>query len=645
VETTIVGVMPAGFTGPDQFVQPSFYVPFAIVPALTSASEVIELARRDIHNIAVKGRLKEGVSVEQAAEEVAVIGRNLQRSYPETNRDQALTARTEFDARVEARPQLAVAAAVPMTLAMIVLLVACANVAGLLSSRAPVRGREIALRLAIGAGRLRLVRQLIVESLLIAVGGGAIGLLFASGVISLLRNIQVPTDVPLKLSFDLDDRVLLVGLAVATISAVGSSLVPAWKSTRTDLVANLRSQPADDSRSRLWGRNILVCGQVALSLVLVTVAVFLFRAYQHEYGRGPGFRTDHVLLMSFEPDLAGYDAARANRFYDQLRDRARQIPGVRSAAFTSSVPFDGISIENTPVAPEGFQFPAGTESVRVRAARVDEDYFDTLAIGIVDGRPFRPTDTQNRPRVAVVNQTFASRYWPGQAAIGKRFRLIGDTPAPWIEIVGVAADTRYRTLAERPTEFIYYPRAQNVAPNLTIMLHTEAEPAASAAPLRAAVRSIDPNMPAFDVRTMEDFYRASAESVSNLLIQMVGGMGTMGLALSIVGLYGLVAYSVNRRTREIGIRMAIGAQSGSVLRLVMRHGLLLAGGGTLLGVIASAATGGLLRAAFPFPQVPAVDVLTYVIVVPTLLAVTLLAAYIPARRAARIDPLRALRQD
>ena len=643
---TVVGVMPAGFTGPDQFVRPSFYVPFAVMRLLTSAINVVELTRRDVHNIAVKGRLKPGVPVEQAAEEVALIGENLQRSYPGTNRNQGLTVRTEFDARVEARPQLAVAAAVPMTLSMIVLLVACANVGGLLSSRAPVRGREIALRLAIGAGRPRLMRQLLVESLLIAGGGGGLGLLIASLVISMFQSLQVPTDVPLKLSFDLNDRVLIVGLIVATASALGSSLVPAWKSTHIDLVGNLRSQTADDPRrGRLWGRNILVCGQLALSLVLATVAVFLFRAYQGEYGRGPGFRTDHVLLMSFEPDLAGYDAARANRFYDQLRERARAIPGVTLAAFTSSVPFDAISIENTAVAPEGFQLPPETESVRVRSARVDEDYFDTLAIRIIAGRPFRPTDTQDGPRVAVVNQTFASRYWPREAAIGKRFRLIGNAPAPWVEIVGVAADTRYRTLAERPTEFVYYPRAQNIAPNATIMIYTDADPAASAAPLRAAVRSIDPNMPVFDVQTMEDFYRASSESLSNLLIRMVGGMGAMGLALSIVGLYGLVAYSVNRRTREIGIRMAVGAQSGSVLRLVMRHGLLLAGGGTLLGVIASAATGGLLRAAFPFPQVPSLDVLTYVLVVPTLLAVTLLAAYIPARRAARIDPLQALRQD
>jgi predicted permease len=505
----------------------------------------------------------------------------------------------------------------------------------------------MALRLAIGAGRVRLTRQLIVESLLIAIGGSAFGLLIASAVISLFGQLQFPTDVPLKLTFDLNDRVLVVGLVVAALSAVGSSLVPAWKSTRTDLVSNLKSQASDDSRrSRLWGRNVLVCGQVALSLVLLTVAVFLFRAYQSEYGRGPGFRTDHVLLMSFEPDLAGYDAPRADRFYDQLRDRASAIPGVTSVSFTSSVPFDGISIENTAVAPEGFQLRPGTESVRVRSARIDEGYFDTLGIRIVDGRPFRQADGQNAPRVAVVNETFASRYWPGRNAVGRRFRLINDTGVTtWVEIVGIAMDARYRAISEGPTEFIYYPRHQISAPDATILLHTSGDPQAFASPLRAAVRAIDPNMPVFGVRTMEDFYRASSVAVTNLLIELVGGMGTLGLALSTVGLYGLVAYSVNRRTREIGIRMAVGAPSGVVLRMVMRHGLLLAGGGTLLGVLASAATGQLLRGAFPFPNVASVDIVTYALVVPTLLAVTLLAAYIPARRAARTDPLRALRQD
>jgi putative ABC transport system permease protein len=656
VPMTIVGVMPDGFTGPDQFVQPAFYIPLAAMPELGSSTTRSELQQRDIRNIAVKGRLKAGISVEQAVQEVAFIAANLERSYPDTNRNQGLTVKTEFDARVSARPQLAVSAVMLVTLSLAVLVVACANVASLLTSRAPVRAREMALRLAIGAGRLRLVRQLLVESLLIAVGGGAIGLLLGAAVIAMLQQLELPTDVPLKLSFEMNERVLVVGLVVATLSSMIASLVPSWKSARTDLVSNLKSQTtADVRRSRLWGRNLLVCGQVALSLVLLTMAVFLYRAYASEYGRGPGFRTDHVLLMSFQSDLAGYDPVKAERFYDLLVARARALAGVKTVAVTSSVPFDAISVENTSVAPEGFQFPEGSPFVRVRSARVDEDYFDTLNIPLRAGRAFASTDTREAPRAAVVNETFASRYWPGQPAIGKRFRLVAsggggsanitDAAQPWVEIVGIAADTRYRSVAEGPTEFIYYSRRQRPTPDATIMLHTSVDPAALAEPLRDAVRAIDPNMPVFGVRTMEDFYHASSAAATSLLVDLVAGMGSIGLLLSVIGLYGLVAYAVNRRTREIGIRMAVGAQTGSVLRMVMRQGLAIAGTGTVLGVLASAATGGLLRRAFPFPNIQAVDVFTYLLVVPMLLAVTLLAAYIPARRAARIDPLMALRME
>jgi predicted permease len=646
VDMTVVGVMPPGFTGPDQFVHPAFYVSFATTPVLQTVGSTIDLMSRGVRNIAVKGRLKPGVTITQAAQDVALIGTNLQRAYPDTNRNYGLTAQTEFEARVEARPPLAGAAVMLLTMSIAVLIVASANLAGLLTSRAPVRAREMAMRLAIGAGRLRLARQLIVESLLLSVGGGALGLLIASGVIGLLQGLQLPTEVPLKLAFELNERVLVVGLVVATLTAVGSSLVPAWKWTRTDLVSTLKNGDGGEHRRlRLWGRHLLVSGQVALSLVLVTIAVFLFRAYQNEYGRGPGFRIDHVLLMSLEPDLAGYDTTRADRFYDQLVDQVRTIPGVKTATLTSSVPFDSISIENYAVVPEGYQFPAGTESVRVRSARVDEQYFDTLGIRIAEGRAFRRTDTRDTPAVAVVNETFAARYWPGRSAVGMRFNLVDGNARTSMQIVGVAQNTRYRTLSEGPTEFVYYSRRQLSAPDSTIVLHTDRDPAAFAGPLRAAVRAIDPNVPVFGVRTMDDFYRASSVTVTNLLIEIVGGMGTMGLVLSIVGLYGLMAYSVNRRTREIGIRMAVGARAGSVLVMVMRQGLLIAGAGTLFGVLASAATSGVLRRAFPFPDVPRVDVVTYAVVVPTLFAVTLLAAYIPARRAARIDPLRALRQD
>jgi predicted permease len=642
-EMTVIGVMPPGFSGPDQWVLPAYYIPIAMLPRVQGI-RADALAARDLRDFAVKGRLVPGVSVTQASEEVELIGESLRRSYPDTNRNRGLAARTEFDARVDARPQLAVAAAMLITLALAVLLVACANLAGLLASRAPARAREMALRLAIGSGQPRLIRQLLAESLLIAAGGAAAGLLVGYGVIAVLQQLEIPTDVPLKLTFTLDRRVFIVGVAVAALSALASSLVPAWQAARVDLVTSLKSQSvADPRRARLWGRNMLVAGQVAFSLMLLTVAVFLYRGFEAELGHGPGFRTDRVLTMAFQPELAGYDAARAEGFYRRLEEATRALPGVQSVALTTSVPMDAISIENSPLAPEGFQFPAGDEFVRVRAARVDEDYFDTLDITIIAGRPFRATDTSQTPQVAVVNETFAARYWPGQNAIGRRFRLT-DGDEQWVEIVGVAATHKYRAVSEAPTEFVYYPRAQRPATMSTMLVAADRDPAALAAPLREAVRAIDPNMPVFDVRTMDELYGGNAVGLTRLLVETVAGMGSMALAMAIIGLYGLVAYSVSQRTREIGIRVAVGAHPTSVLRMVLRHGLLLAVGGILAGSIGSVAMRGVLRAAFPFPHAGNLGLTTYAVVVPALLVITLLAAYVPARRASRIDPLMALRE-
>jgi predicted permease len=582
----------------------------------------------------------------RANEEASVIGDRLRSTYPDTNRNQGLAVQTEFDARVSARPQLAVIAAMLITLALVVLGVACANVAGLLSSRAPARAREMALRLAIGAGRWRLIRQLVIESLLVAIAGGAVGLLIGNGVIAMFATLNLPTDVPLKLAFDIDGRVIGFGMAIAALSALVSGLAPAWQSTRVDLVSTLKNQAAaDPRRSRLWGRNLLVSGQVALSLMLLTVAVFLYRGFAIEFGRGPGYRLDHVLLASFDPDLANYDAAKAERFYRELKDETRAIPGVRSVALTSSVPMDGISVENSAVVPEGVVLPSGTAFVRIRSAHVDEGYFDTLDIGILNGRAFRATDDANATRVAIVNDTFASKYWPGSNAVGKRFRLVEGNQQPWVEVVGVAVTHKYRALSEAATEFVYYPWAQSPANDTTLLVETSSDPAAAAAPLRAVVRGIDADMPVLSVRTMEDFFQASSVMFTSVIVRIVSGMGSMGLALAMIGLYGLVAYSVSRRTREIGIRVAVGANPHSVLAMVLRHGALLSVGGTLMGLVGSVATRGALRAVFPFEDAGNLDVSTYLIVVPALLAITLTAAYIPARRASRIDPLMALRQE
>jgi putative ABC transport system permease protein len=524
-----------------------------------------------------------------------------------------------------------------------VLLVACANVAALLASRAPVRAREIAMRMAIGAGRLRLVRQLLIESLLIAAAGGLVGLLLGRAIIEVFQRLQVPSDVPLKLAFALDGRVLIVAMVVAGSSAILSSLLPAWQTTRVDLTTTLKSGSTSD-RARLWGRHILVAGQVALSLILLTVAVFLYRGFRGEIEHGPGFRTDRILLASFSPDMIRYDAARTDAFYTQLVERTKALPRVRSVALTSSPPMDAISVENTPVAPEGFQFPAGTDRVNVRSARIDDGYFQTLGVRLLRGRAFGPADTVDATRVAVVNEAFARHYWPGQDPTGKRFRLLA-RDGSWFEIIGVAATTKYRSLSEGPTEFIYYSRRQRPAAVSTLIVDTEGDAAAMAAPVRQVVTSIDPNMPMFDVRTMQDLYNANAIGLSTLLVRIVGGMGSIALVLALTGLYGLMAYSVSRRTREIGIRMAVGAHPGWILRMVLDHGLWLTGIGGIVGVLGSVAILVVLRSLMPFPAMSRFDITPYAIAVPALLVVTMLAAYVPARRAARIDPLKTLRTD
>ncbi len=648
IEFTVIGVTPPGFTGIDHDVRPAFYIPIAMYTSVQNGALPDLLTRRGARMFTVKGRLAAGVTMTRARQEVQQLATSLAQTYPDSNRNRDLLVKTEFEAYRDlpggGDTNLV---AMLMTLALVVLAIACANVAGLLTSRAPARAREIALRLAVGAGRGRVVRQLMTESLLMAGGGGILGVLFGYGVISVFRTVEYPTDIPLKLTFELDNRALVVAIVVAAGSAVLSSLLPAWRAARTDLVSSLKdaTATAGAKRSRLWGRSALVCGQVALSLVLLSVTVFMYRAFQSRLDQGPGFRTEGMIFASFDPALARYDEARTRTFYRELRDRALTLPGVMTVALASTVPMRTDNLQTTQVAPEGFQFAPGIESVNCPSAIVDEGYFDATGIRLVEGRGFRPTDTENSPAVVIVNQRFAAHYWPGQSAIGKRVQVRGQN-ARSVEIVGVAADSKYFFIVEPPVEFMYFAHAQSPLSRRSLILaSTASAPAALAEPLRALVRSIDSGMPVLGLRTMEDYYASRVIHVSRLLVGTVGGMGTIGVLLAIVGLYGLMAYAVSRRTREIGIRIAVGAAPGSVLSMVLRHGMLLAIVGIAVGIVASIATGGLLGGVFQNQGAAGNDILTYLLVVPLLVAVTLLAAYIPARRAARTDPLRALRQD
>jgi predicted permease len=527
-----------------------------------------------------------------------------------------------------------------------VLAIACANVAGLLASRAPARARELALRMAVGATRWRMVRQLVTESLLIATGGGLIGLVLGALVISAFRTIEYPTDIPLKLTFDLDNRALTFAILIAAGSAILSSLLPAWRASRTDLVTTLKDVANGSSeRSRLWGRSSLVCAQVALSVVLLTTTSFMFRTFQSQLDQGPGFRKDGLLFAGFDPGLARYDDARANAFYRLLRDQARTLPGVTAVALASTVPMRTDNFQAVQIVPEGFQVAQGIESVSCPAALVDEGYFDTVGVRVVQGRGFLVTDTADSPPVVVVNEQFAARYWPKQNAIGKRVQIRGAN-ARVAEVVGVAANAKYFFIAERPLEYMYLAHAQTPLSRRSLMLASSGSAEALAQPLRDLVRSIDPGMPILGLRTMEDYYDSRAVGISRLIIGTVASMGTIGVVLAMIGLYGLMAYAVSRRTREFGIRIAVGAAPVSVLSMVLKRGMVLAAVGIIIGMLGSIAVTGLLRGAFASALgVAGESWVAYAIVVSALVMITLLAAYLPARRAARIDPLRALRQE
>jgi predicted permease len=337
-----------------------------------------------------------------------------------------------------------------------------------------------------------------------------------------------------------------------------------------------------------------------------------------------------------------YSEAQSTQFFQEVADRARAMPGVVGVTMASSVPManDGVGVE--PVVPEGFQFPAGKQNAAVLASRVDEHYFDVMGLTILRGRGFTADDTADKPNVAVVNEPFAEHYWPNEDPIGKRFRLVRD--GAWVQVVGLAKTSKYLFIAEPPTEFLYFPYRQRRPDVMVMLVQTAGDPAGLAGPMREIVHRLDGTLPIYNVRTMEEFYRMRATSIFNVLITTVGAMGLMGLGLAIVGLYGLVAYAVSRRTREIGIRMAIGADPAAVLRMVLRHGLVLASVGLAVGLVASVGAGQALAAAFPSGD-DRRDLGALAIVVPIVLAVTFLATYVPARRAAHTNPVLALRQE
>lgn len=641
IEFTVIGIAPDSFPGIGQF-KPALYVPLAMSPALLSKDN---LSARDVRWLDVKGRLKPGITAAQASTDIEAISSALRTSFPATDQNLYWKLRTEFQLRAERAPPDLALLVMLSWLGLCVLLVACANVTGLLLSRASVRAREMAVRLAIGAGRFALIRQLLLENLLLALAGGVAGVFLAEVLIEIFGTIPTPSDIPYDFTLYLDQRVLLFTVAAAVLSTFLFGLTPALASTRVDLIGSLKERDATTSKKhRLWGRNAIVAGQVTLSVVLLIVSVVLLRGFRSQIDQGPGFRTTHIQTMSFDPALVRYNPVQQKTFYDRLLDLTRQSPEVSSAALASSVPMAlGSALSATSALPEGHTLRPGEEPLSVMSAIVSDHYFATMAIPILKGREFLKSDLPDAPLVAIVNEQFARLYWPNQNPVGKKIELESD-PKQTLQVIGIAKTVKYFWITEAPHAFLYLPFAQHPRSSMAILTQSKSQDAATLAPvLRHIVQTLDQNMPVFEVRTMYDIYEQHSIATPRILANAVSSLGLMGLVLSVIGLYGTVSYSVSRRTREFAIRIALGADRSKVMRMVFEQGLALGAAGLIVGTVAAIfatrAVTSIVLFAFP------VGVAPFVWVSLALLLTIAAAGFLPARRASMTDPVRSLREE
>jgi len=638
---TIVGVTASSYTGVESYIHDSAFLPAGMYPLLGDGARADALDARDARVFRLKGRLRPGLTLADARAELATIARDLERAYPDTHDGSPLIAESEFDYKYEAHPLDSALVVILSVLSAAVLGVACANVAGLLTSRAPVRAREMALRLAIGAGRTRLIRQLLTETGILAVLGALGGIGIGAAGIALLRQIPIPTDMLSMPPIELDQRTLVFSLCVAVASAVLVGLGPALQTTRVDLTSSLKSlERGASGRTTFGARPALVALQVGLSLSLVTLTVFAIQVVGRELSRGPGWRVTHAAHVHIDAGQAAYTHADAARFFERVVDRARALPGVETASLTSTMPMFHFHVVTA--LPEGRRLARGVSAPMVWDASIEEQYFDTMGIPVLAGRAFTRADDAGTAPVAIVNDTLARHFWPGEPAIGKRLQVfeLGPDAAP-VEIVGVVRTTTLGIPGELPQNGLYFPFRQRPLGYMTLIATTNADSDSLVTPMVDLVHRLDPDVPIFDPQTMERFFGSRVAGFGGLMVKLVGGMGFMGITLTLVGLYGMVSYSVNRRTREIGIRIAVGATYSRIIRMVLGEGMTPVVFGLGVGLLGSAAAWRLMSRLVPYSH--QVTTGTYAIVIPVLAALTLVAAFLPARRATRVNPTEALR--
>ncbi|HKP86135.1 MAG TPA: ABC transporter permease [Blastocatellia bacterium] len=599
--------------------------------------------------LTIFGRLKPGVRVEQAQAEMSAIAGRLEQAYPETNAGRGVVVRSGFGLDSDDRASIRNFLGLLLAVVVLLLLIACGNVANLLLVRAASRRREIAVRLALGASRGQIIRQLLTEGLILSLVAGALGLLLAPWTAGLVLTFQQPAYGLRGLDISPDKTVLGFTLLLSLATGALFGLAPALQLSKPDLVTALKYGAPAGSHSKARFERALACAQVSLSLVLLIGAGLAVRSMQKIVGIERGFRAENILLMSVDLSIQGYDENSGKLMFDQLVKRLQSIPGVTSASLAKTVPPNDWS-DRLSVFYEGEEPPAQVLrgnpdlGIRVDANRIAPHYFQTLGIPLVQGRDFTDQDKEGATAVAIINEKLAARLWPGETAIGKRLAApsLSGPRRPPVEVVGVAKDTKYRSLLAEVPLLLYLPVLQSYDGRATLAIATSSDPTKFIPAIRGEVAALDRNLPLFAVKTMSEQI-ATTIWQQRMVAGLVGIFGLLALVLAAIGIYGVFAHSVAQRTREIGVRMALGAQSGDVMRLILRQGLALALAGAGVGLAGALALTRLMSNLLY--NVSATDPLTFAISSAGLIGVALGACYVPARRATKVDPMVALRYE
>ena len=632
----VVGVAGERFNGPVNYAAIPVYVPLMMQLEIDPGRNLIEA--RGNNMMTAVARLRDGVTVERARQGLEALLLQLREELPDHYEDQlGTTVVPQMDAGIHPmfRNAQVGMSSVMMAVVALLLLIACVNVANLFLARARERRREMGIRLSLGAGRARIVQQLLTESLVFSALAGAAGLGLAAVAVRVLSSVRPPVDGPWLFAIDLDRRVLGFTLLVSVAAGLLFGLAPALQSARADTMAAVKGDTGGRVRSRMSAT--LVVLQMALSLLLLISSGLFLRSLQGATRIDPGFdQPRSIALASLDPGIQGYDEARGRALQDRLLDQVRALPEVRAAGLSDWLPL-GMGGSDRGVTIPGYEFAQG-ERQSLNYARVTEGYLEAMGVNLVEGRTLTSQDDAAGAPVIIVNRRFAERFWPGESALGKVVTTAGDDR----QVVGVVETGKVRSLGEAPTELMYLPQRELYASGVTLVVRTSGDPGVVLQRVRELVRVEDADLPVFDVRTMED-HMGFALLPARLGGSVLGLFGLLGLVLAAVGIYGVMAYSVAQRTRELGIRVALGSDRSAVLRMVLREGMRLAGLGVVIGLIgavgASRLLAGLLYGIEPL------DPVAFSLVPVTLIAVAALAVYLPARRAARMDPVRALKTE